>query len=97
MNNQKEELSLAERRYLENEEFNKQNVDEIIIRKNQAAAHRKEHGYSRTFAKLMKKHNCSTPDEWRTLRNLLEKSKQPVSTPKPTPTVAVVNNNKKRK
>lgn len=97
MNKRKEELSLAERRYLENEEFNKQNVDEIIIRKNQAAAHRKEYGYSLTFAKLMKKHNCSTPDEWRTLRNKLEKEKRPVSTPKPTPTIAVNNQNGKRK
>jgi hypothetical protein len=32
MNNRKEELSLAERRYLENEEFNKANVEEIRIR-----------------------------------------------------------------
>ena len=73
MNKRKEELSLAERRYLENEEFNKQNVEEIRVRKDQAAAHRKKFGYSLTFAKLMKKYNCSTADEWRTLRNQRER------------------------
>ena len=73
MNKRKEELSLAERRYLENEEFNKQNVEEIRVRKDQAAAHRKQFGYSLTFAKLMKKYNCATADEWRTLRNQRER------------------------
>ena len=76
MNHKKEELSLAERRYLENEEFNKQNVEEIRIVKNKAAAFKKEHGFSLTFAKLMKKYNCATADEWRTLRNKMEKEKK---------------------
>lgn len=76
MNKRKEELSLAERRYLENEEFNKQNVEEIRVRKDQAAAHRKQFGYSLTFAKLMKKYNCATADEWRTLRNQRERERK---------------------
>lgn len=82
MNKRKEELSLAERRYLENEEFNKLNVEEVAIRKNQAAEHRKAFGYSLTFAKLMKKWNCATADEWRALRNKHKKEKY-VGEPKP--------------
>ena len=103
MNNRKEELSLAERRYLENEEFNKANVEEIRIRKDQAAAHRKEYGYSLTFAKLMKKHNCATADEWRALRKKHKKAGGFVGEPKPkaevveTATVKQYNKNKNRR
>jgi hypothetical protein len=68
MNQRKAELSLSERRYLENEEFNKQNVEQVAVKKNRAAEHRKAFGYSLTFAKLMKKWNCTTADEWRALR-----------------------------
>lgn len=86
--NRKEELSLAERRYLENEEFNKQNVEEIYIPKNKAAIHRKEFGYSLTFAKLMKKWNCATADEWRELRKKHKKAGGIVGEPKPKKEVA---------
>ena len=76
MNKGKPELSVTERRYQENEEYNAANVEEIRIKKNKAAAFRKEHGYSLTFAKLMKKYNCATADEWRTLRNAREKERK---------------------
>lgn len=76
MHKGKTELSLAERRYAENEEFNAANVEEIRIKKNKAADFRKEHGYSLTFAKLMKANNCATADEWRTLRNAREKERK---------------------
>jgi hypothetical protein len=46
MNQRKEELSLSERRFLENEEFNKLNVEEVAVKKNKAAEHRKEFGYN---------------------------------------------------
>jgi hypothetical protein len=69
------ELSLAERRYLENEEFNKQNTDAVRPSKNKAAEFRKANGYSLTFAKLMKKWGCATPDEWRALRKKHQKEK----------------------
>ena len=82
MNNRKAELSLSERRYLENEEFNKLNVEEVAIKKNKAAEHRKEFGYSLTFAKLMKKWNCATADEWRALRKKHKKEKY-IGEPKP--------------
>jgi len=103
MNNRKPDLSVAERRYLENEEFNKQNVEEVVKRKNLAAAHRKEHGYSLTFAKLMKKHNCATADEWRELRKKHKKAGGFVGEPKPkkevveTTTVKPYNKNKNRR
>jgi len=76
MNKGKPELSLAERRYAENEEYNAANVEEIRIKKNKAAEFRKEHGYSLTFAKLMKANGCATADEWRTLRNAREKERK---------------------
>ena len=101
MNNRRGELSLAERRYLENEEFNKANVEEVVIRKNQAAEHRKAFGYSLTFAKLMKKWNCATADEWRALRKKHKKEKY-VGEPKPkvkveeAPAVKPYNKNKRR-
>lgn len=75
MNQRQPELSLAERRYLENEEFNKLNQDEVAIKRNRAAAHRKQFGYSITFAKLMKKYNCATADEWRAKRKSLKTQK----------------------
>lgn len=102
MERRKEPLSVSERRFLENEEFNKQNVDEIRIRKNQAEAHRKEFGYSLTFAKLMKKWNCATADEWRELRKKHKKEGY-VGEPKPkvvkeeTAVVKPYNKNKNRR
>lgn len=98
----KSDLSVSERRYLENEEFNKQNVEEIRIRKNKAADFRKENGYSLTFAKLMEKWNCATADEWRELR---KKHKKEGYVGEPKPKVAKVettvdkpyNKNKNRK
>jgi len=82
-------VSLAERRYLENEEFNKANVEEVKQVKNKAATFRKANGYSLTFFKLMNKWSCSTPDEWRALRKKHKKEnyigpkreKKPVETP----------------
>ena len=73
------ELSLAERRYLENEEFNRNNVDEVrkpVKVGSKALAHRAAHGYSPTFAKLMKKYNCATADEWRALRKQMQQAKK---------------------
>jgi hypothetical protein len=61
-------ISFTERNYLENEEFNKKNQDEVIIKVSKAVVFKKAHGYSLTFSKLMKKWNCSTPDAWRELR-----------------------------
>ena len=76
MHKGKTELSVAERRYQENEEFNVANVEEIRIKKNKAADFRKANGYSLTFAKLMKANGCATADEWRTLRNAREKERK---------------------
>lgn len=87
------ELSTSEKLYLENEEFNKQNVDEIKIKGSKATAFRKANGFSLTFDKLMKKWNCATADEWRALRKQHKKEgyigpkkeKKPVeSAPAPT-------------
>lgn len=68
------ELTVSERRYLENEEFNKNNVEEVLKPKaSKAKAFRDANGYSLTFAKLMKKWNCATQDEYRAIRRAHKK------------------------
>ena len=69
-------LSHTEKMYLENEEFNKKNQEEVIIPKApnwKAIAFRKENGYSRTMGKLMEKYNCKTVEEYRVIRKKHQK------------------------
>lgn len=89
-------LSHTEKVYLENEEFMKNNQDEVKVKVDKAAAFRKEHGYSRTMQKLMDKYNCSTPAEYALVRkeNKLKNKKAPKA-PKAAP--APVQKNQPRK
>ncbi len=87
-------LSLAERRWEENEEYNRNNSETPLVasapKVNAAEIHRKEKGYSITFGKLMKKWNCATPDEWRALRAKHKREKY-VGPVKEKPKKEVVN------
>lgn len=69
----KQDLSHTEKLYLENQEYEKKNIEEVKKKVKKAEIFRKEHGYSLTMSKLMKKWGCATPEEWRILRNKHEK------------------------
>jgi hypothetical protein len=64
------QLSATEKRYLENEEFNKLNVDEVPVekKKSKAEVFRKANGFSLTMSKLMIKWKCATVDAYRAIR-----------------------------
>lgn len=64
------QLSDSEKRYIENEEFNRLNVDAVPVekKKSKAEVFRKENGFSLTMSKLMKKWKCYTVDAYRVIR-----------------------------
>jgi len=64
----KEQLSHAEKLFLENEEYNKKNQDRVEIKVNKAEAFLKKNGYTLTTAKLMEKYGCKTVEEYRIKR-----------------------------
>jgi hypothetical protein len=67
------QLSHTEKLYLENEEFNKNNQEEVEVKVDKAAKFRKENGYSITMDKLMKKWNCESVEAYRALRRKHQK------------------------
>ena len=89
-------LSHTEKMYLENEEFNKKNQEEVIIPKApnwKAIAFRKENGYSRTMGKLMEKYNCKTVEEYRVIRKKHQKEGN-IGPKKEKKVVETVSNNR---
>ena len=62
------ELSYTEQEYLKEQEFLKNNQEEVLIKVSKAKTFKIANGYSLTMSKLMAKWNCSTPDDYRRVR-----------------------------
>ena len=60
--------SHAEKVWEEEQEFLKNNQEEVIIKVDKAKKFRSENGYSLTMSKLMEKWGCKTVEEYREVR-----------------------------
>lgn len=95
MKNQNQE-SFTEKVWREEQEFLKNNQEEVVKKVDKAAAHRKEHGFSRTMAKLMEKYDCKTVEEYRVVRKANKVANKVVKVVAAPVTNNKNNNNKKR-
>ena len=68
-------------------------IDQPAFKDTNAESFRRKNGYSITFGKLMAKYNCSTPDEYRSLRKV---NKKLAIKPSVSKTAPVSNNTSKK-
>jgi hypothetical protein len=75
-----EQKSHTEKLWEQEQEFLRNNQENVTVKVNKAEAFRKAYGYSRTMSKLMDKHGCKTVEEYREIRKAARKARK--KTPK---------------